>query len=414
MIKVTKPQAQRIDRLCSVVFAMDDKWITVKPNGDKGKGSHVKIDGEGRVVAGMGGKFNGVKINEVRKDFKGPKTPDKKVIQQNKKAEKQAKEEQRLKREAEILRKGREDLSHQQEVKKESFPISNEKPGTLGKPVKEIEKARLFEVDLEVYGINKRFKESIWIPKSQLDEHNNVSSDFLKIKIQEIREKYQGGVTGFFQHGSHEGLSLHPSSEDKPKKEKSVLEQYRDRVSRLINNPEYNFSKAKKEDIDSFYKSLRSTFKNDNFSARQLNDIAHYSFEREGFDARNYGFWKNADDFVKAGLLKETPRSDRWEYKLTQEGAALVKAIADISRGENLKKERLNNQVDVSKSHTYLNVPYAEKDEAKSLGAKWDKSKKKWYMPAGKELPDGLKKYATDSALSYSERIDALYQRVCK
>ncbi|MDG6346382.1 DUF5710 domain-containing protein [Glaesserella parasuis] len=92
----------------------------------------------------------------------------------------------------------------------------------------------------------------------------------------------------------------------------------------------------------------------------------------------------------------------------------MVKTIADISRSENFKKESVNKQVDVGKSHTYLNVPYAEKDEAKSLGAKWDKFKKKWYMPAGKELPDGLKKYATDSALSHSERIDALYQRVCK
>lgn len=27
MIKVTKSQAQRIDRLCANVFAMDDKWI---------------------------------------------------------------------------------------------------------------------------------------------------------------------------------------------------------------------------------------------------------------------------------------------------------------------------------------------------------------------------------------------------
>lgn len=32
-------------------------------------------------------------------------------------------------------------------------------------------------------------------------------------------------------------------------------------------------------------------------------------------------------------------------------------------------------------SKTYLNVPYAQKDEAKALGAKWDASKKKWYAP---------------------------------
>ncbi|MGW8393674.1 DUF5710 domain-containing protein [Pseudoduganella sp. HUAS MS19] len=30
-----------------------------------------------------------------------------------------------------------------------------------------------------------------------------------------------------------------------------------------------------------------------------------------------------------------------------------------------------------------LNVPYAEKDEAKKLGAKWDPTRKKWYVPQG-------------------------------
>ena len=35
---------------------------------------------------------------------------------------------------------------------------------------------------------------------------------------------------------------------------------------------------------------------------------------------------------------------------------------------------------------TYLNVPYAEKDTAKALGARWDAANKKWYVPGGKDL----------------------------
>jgi hypothetical protein len=31
----------------------------------------------------------------------------------------------------------------------------------------------------------------------------------------------------------------------------------------------------------------------------------------------------------------------------------------------------------------FLNVPYAEKDAAKSLGARWDAGKRKWYVPPG-------------------------------
>lgn len=57
-------------------FAQDaDKWITVHPNGESGKGQPALIDGEtGKVKAGMGGKFNGEKIGEIRKDFTGPKS----------------------------------------------------------------------------------------------------------------------------------------------------------------------------------------------------------------------------------------------------------------------------------------------------------------------------------------------------
>ena len=35
---------------------------------------------------------------------------------------------------------------------------------------------------------------------------------------------------------------------------------------------------------------------------------------------------------------------------------------------------------------TILEVPYSEKEQAKSLGAKWNPEKKKWYVPAGIDL----------------------------
>jgi hypothetical protein len=34
----------------------------------------------------------------------------------------------------------------------------------------------------------------------------------------------------------------------------------------------------------------------------------------------------------------------------------------------------------------FLNVPYAEKDEARALGARWNPGRKKWYVPAGVPL----------------------------
>jgi hypothetical protein len=35
------------------------------------------------------------------------------------------------------------------------------------------------------------------------------------------------------------------------------------------------------------------------------------------------------------------------------------------------------------KAQVFLNVPFAEKDEAKRLGARWDAARKKWYVPNG-------------------------------
>lgn len=51
-----------------------------------------------------------------------------------------------------------------------------------------------------------------------------------------------------------------------------------------------------------------------------------------------------------------------------------------------------------SQGKVFLNVPFAEKDQAKALGARWDATRKKWYVPHGGDAkllaawwPDGLK-----------------------
>ncbi len=47
----------------------EDTWITVKPNGENGKGRPVKIDAQtGEIKAGMGGEFNGEHITQAHKE----------------------------------------------------------------------------------------------------------------------------------------------------------------------------------------------------------------------------------------------------------------------------------------------------------------------------------------------------------
>lgn len=40
----------------------------------------------------------------------------------------------------------------------------------------------------------------------------------------------------------------------------------------------------------------------------------------------------------------------------------------------------------MTQAKIYLTVPFAQKDQAKALGARWDAAQKKWYVPAGKDL----------------------------
>lgn len=47
---------------------------------------------------------------------------------------------------------------------------------------------------------------------------------------------------------------------------------------------------------------------------------------------------------------------------------------------------------------TYLNVPYAQKDAAKALGARWDPANKKWYVPAGKDIAPFAQWHSDDAA----------------
>ena len=50
-----------------------DAWITIKPNGPDAKGSHVEIGAGGKVIAGMGGKFNGKPIGKAHGSAEAPK-----------------------------------------------------------------------------------------------------------------------------------------------------------------------------------------------------------------------------------------------------------------------------------------------------------------------------------------------------
>lgn len=48
---------------------------------------------------------------------------------------------------------------------------------------------------------------------------------------------------------------------------------------------------------------------------------------------------------------------------------------------------------------TFLTVPFAEKDQAKHLGARWNAEKKKWYVPADADITPFKKWLGADTTI---------------
>ncbi len=93
-----------------------------------------------------------------------------------------------------------------------------------------------------------------------------------------------------------------------------------------------------------------------------------------------------------------------WSKAIRDEPSFLFNAVKEADRaaklilGNELELEKINNKehnmeketpeinVDKNNSVTYINVPKVEKDEAKSLGAKWDRNSICWFVPSDIDL----------------------------
>lgn len=168
------------------LLAQDNKWITVKPNGSEGKGAHVELDESGRVTKGMGGKFNGTKINEVRKSFVGAKTPS------------------------------QEQLSKSASKTTEATPSSKGTKTNIGHIAKETDKAVMVNALCEVAGHDKPIKVGVWFPKSRL-VNGNAPIDLIRQKERELSEKFRGGLNGYELDGAAEEPEDKAYLQQKPK-----------------------------------------------------------------------------------------------------------------------------------------------------------------------------------------------------
>ncbi|HAI29883.1 MAG TPA: hypothetical protein DCM48_10105, partial [Thalassospira sp.] len=97
-------------------------------------------------------------------------------------------------------------------------------------------------------------------------------------------------------------------------------------------------------------------------------------------DAENIRTWIMKPD-LRQSLIPETAKEQ-------------AKTIAQNPAVEQQKENAMNDEMsqapnqdtNIERKRIYLNVPFSEKDEAKALGAKWDRRAKAWYARDNMEL----------------------------
>ena len=388
MIKITEEQAKRIDKLCSAVFAMDDKWVTVKPNGEEGKGAHVKLDDEGRVVAGMGGKFKGVKINEVRKDFKGPRTPSKSLLDANRQQEISSKKSEN----AQALKSASENKSLPENVR-EGYKKAGEKVDSnlsklsgveggnsetsagsddtilrqsskgngkvtfnIGKPTRTDVTHSYYDVSFYPAGRNKPLTRTIRISNENVDG-DNVFPRGLKSQLEYAASTVSSrGMEGIdsIKIGGREFARIEVTS--------SLAQaiSHNDSINRRATEEQIERGKQFKEPppLPQWYADIRSKHSDPYWNGK------YYDGKKKG-EHRIYVSNKEykITDAQKAEL--EQHRKDWADYKAAQQAEG-----------------------------TYLNVPFEQRELAKKFGAKWNPDKKQWYMPPGVDIPKEIEHFS--------------------
>ena len=323
------------------LLAQDNKWITVKPNGSEGKGAHVELDESGRVTKGMGGKFNGTKINEVRKSFVGAKTPS-------------------------------------QEQLNKSNQKTKKKPST---------KINLKETHIQI-------KEPIKAEKSIFGGYrvdgmpDNASIDKSLVTVK------NGHIVGVKKGLEQElakltGQNVEAVGEAQPLSEKTIAKQKAEEAA----------NKAKKEQVEmNARNAVRALFalegRSDVFKESKPSEPAKTTRAEPKIpdwyaEIRN----KHSDPYWN-GKFYDGKKKD--SHRIFVSGKEYTITSEQKSELEQHRKDWQSFKASQQASGTYLKVPYEQRELAKKHGAKWNPDKKQWYLPPGVDLADEIKHFSPD------------------
>ncbi len=145
---------------------------------------------------------------------------------------------------------------------------------------------------------------------------------------------------------------------------------------------------------------------NDKFVKIYANPDGYTADSPDFFKNKTRGYDEAKPFFVSMPVLFNTLSSEELE-RAGQNAAdelfpdfqhatwADVERDMEIEQSQKQVKEQSNDQS--TRKISYINIPYAEKDEAKALGAKWDRKEQSWFIPNGVDA-DKFSKWQGDGA----------------
>lgn len=343
------------------VLAMDaDKWITVHPNGKGSTGTAALIGEGGEVKGGMGGKFNGKNI----KDAHGTK----KFTSGETNAETEARHESEKSKKA-LSEGSRNDIARSSALY-EKYGEKGE--GSRGK----------FKSDAREGKFDHLHEE---LMKSEADAQQ-AKKEAQQAKNQAWKDKNLPKLAA----------AKKAREEAEVQRKRDLIEAYQKQKEALIKADQQKQEEQKKEHEkkDSEEYKYKTVMVNTGKTQRRrisADDPSIYGHELLGHEGEMYDF-----------PIYERKRVPKTEAELAatpiHEPAKMETPVS-----QSPPKEHKLRDIPGKGKGVILTVPFADKDTAKAYGARWSPDLKKWYHPEGKEMPEGLKRWANDSQIEYAE-----------
>lgn len=423
------------------LLAQDNKWITVKPNGSEGKGAHVELDESGRVTKGMGGKFNGTKISEVRKSFVGAKTPSQEQLSKsNQKTKKKPSAKinlkethiqikQPIKAEKSIFGGYRVDgMPDNASIDKSLVTVKNGHIVGVKKGLEQ-ELAKLTGQNVEAVGEAQPLSEKT-IAKQKAEEAAN------KAKKEQVEMNARNAVRALFAlEGRSDVFEESKTSESTPSSnsaktnighiaketDKAVMVHAeivtaagdKKKVGVWIpksqigddGNASMSIIREKQRELSGMYAGLTSI----DFVGASEEDITPQIDKKRSEEKKTSSNPVTTEPKIPDWYAEiRNKHSDPYwngkfydgkkdgSHRIFVSGKEYTITSEQKSELEQHRKDWQSFKASQQASGTYLKVPYEQRELAKKHGAKWNPDKKQWYLPPGVELAEEIKHFSPD------------------